>query len=414
VTASTSGRTTFAGLIRRLPAQGSDHDLELGGLLGLGLFLLLVLSGRDLDLLPSPVRLALVLAWPFVAYAFAVSGRSWIPVGYIVAGALALRLNELLGYGGSDVLDATFEGIGVLLGGASPYSHTYTMTHPPGQPMPYPPAALLLHLPGYLLAGKLGVFINEAAFAGLTLALLGGLAARVSWTLGLPALAVYASLGNMVYTSADGSNDTSTGALLLLAVMAAAWAWDRGWDPRSVAAAGLAAALALATKQTTVFVVLLLAIAVWQMAGRRVATRYMGAGGALLLAISVPFLWLGPVEYLRGLVAFAGIHLDVYGWNIWTFAQALHLPVLEPEPAAIVNIVLTLGALAVVLRRRISGVVQATFFGTLVTLVLFLTARWESLSYFAMIAPLILALPLLAVWTARAPGTPAQPANEPA
>jgi 4-amino-4-deoxy-L-arabinose transferase-like glycosyltransferase len=351
------------------------------------------------------VRLALVLAWPFVAYAFVVSGRAWIPVGYIVGGALALRLNELLGYGGSDVLDATFEAIGVFLGGASPYGHTYTMTRPPGQPMPYPPAALLLHLPGYLLAGKLGVFINEAVFGGLTLALLGGLAARVSWTLGLPALAVYATLGNMVYTSADGSNDTSTGAVLLLAVIATAWAWDRGWDGRRVAIAGLAAALALATKQTTLFVVLLLAIAVWQMAGRRVATRYLGVGAALLLAISVPFLWLGPVEYLRGLVAFTGVHVDVYGWNIWTFARNLHLPVLDPEPAAIVNILLTLGSLAVVLRHRISSLVQATFFGTLVTLVLFLTARWESVSYFAMIAPLILALPLLAVWSARGPGT---------
>ena len=400
-----------AGLLRRLPAQGSDQDLELGGLVGLGLFLLLVLSGRDLDLLPSPVRLALVLAWPFVAYAFAVSGRLWVPVGYIVVGALALRLNELLGYGGSDVLDATFEGIGVLLGGASPYGHFYTMTRPPGQPLPYPPAALLLHLPGYLLAGKTGVFVNEAAFAGLTLALLGRLAARVSLTLGLPALAVYAALGNMIYTSADGSNDTSTGAVLLLAVVAAAWAWHRGWDPRGVTAAGLAAAMALATKQTTLFVVLLLAVAIWQMAGRRVALRYLGVGAVLLLAISVPFLWLGPVEYLHGLVAFAGVHLDVYGWNIWTLAQSLRLPVLEPESAAIVNIVLTLAALVVVLRRRISSIVQATFFGTLVTLVLFLTARWESVSYFAMIAPLILALPLLAVWTARGPTRPTFPTS---
>ena len=53
-------------LVYQLPAQGSERDLELGGLIGLGLFLLLVLTGRDQDLLPSPVRLGLVLAWPFV------------------------------------------------------------------------------------------------------------------------------------------------------------------------------------------------------------------------------------------------------------------------------------------------------------------------------------------------------------
>jgi hypothetical protein len=62
-----------------------------------------------------------------------------------------------------------------------------------------------------------------------------------------------------------------------------------------------------------------------------------------------------------------------------------------------------------------SSVVHATFFGTLVTLVLFLTARWSSFSYFAMIAPLLLALPLLAAWTARGPTTIAalEPALDP-
>src|SRR3989304_2290477 len=76
-------------------------------------------------------------------------------------------------------------------------------------------------LPGPLLAGKDGVFYNEAATAGVVIAALVALAARVSWTLGLPALAAYAAPGNLVYTSADGSTDTSTGAMLLLAVRAA-------------------------------------------------------------------------------------------------------------------------------------------------------------------------------------------------
>ncbi|MGH2406913.1 MAG: hypothetical protein ACRDF7_02380 [Candidatus Limnocylindrales bacterium] len=398
---------------RQLPAQGSARDIELGGMFGLGLFLLLVLTGRGQDLLPSTVRLALVLAWPFVAYAFMVTRRAWIVVAYVVAGGLALRIDELLGLGGSDVLDVTFEAIGVMLGGGSPYDHYYTLARPAGQPMPYPPAALLLHLPGYLLGGKLGVFLNEAAFGGLTVALLGGLASRLSWTLGLPAMAVYASLGNMVYTSADGSNDTSTGAVLLLAVIAAAWAWQGGWSGRRVVAAGLAAALALATKQTTVFVVLLLAVAIWEMGGRRVLARYVVAIAAFLVVISVPFLLLGPIQYLRGLVAFAGVHLDVYGWNIWTFAQALRWQVPDPGPAAWINIAVTLAALLFVLRQPMSSIARATFFGTVVTLVLFLTARWDSFSYFAMIAPLVLALPLLAIWSARGVDAPPGPASEP-
>ena len=61
--------------------------------------------------------MALVLAWPLVTFGFIVSGRAWLPLGYIVIGALGLRLDELRGYGGSDVLDAVTEGIGVLLAG---------------------------------------------------------------------------------------------------------------------------------------------------------------------------------------------------------------------------------------------------------------------------------------------------------
>jgi hypothetical protein len=411
VTASPRASASLRGLLRRLPSQGGDQDIELGGLLGLGLFLLLDIAGRDLDLLPSPVRLSLVLVWPFVAYAFVKTGRVSIAVGYILAGAIALRAVELQSFGGSDVLDATVEAIGVLLGGASPYAHHYLLTRPPGQPMPYPPAAILLHVPGYVLGGRFGVYLDEASFVGVVFAILGGLASRVSWTLGLPALAVYATLGNMVYTSADGSNDTSTGAVLLLAVVAAAWAWHGDWDRRRVLWAGLAAGLALATKQTTVFVVLLLAVAIWQMAGRRVALRYAAAGAAVLFAISVPFLLLGPVEYLRGLVAFAGVHQDVYGWNIWIFVRSLGLPVLDPEPAAIVNIALTLLALVFALGHRMSSIVVAVFFGTLVTLVLFVTARWSSFSYFAITTPLILALPLLAAWTARGPAPVPAPAE---
>jgi len=311
-----------AALMRRLPVPGSEHDLELGGVLGLGLFFAFVISGRDLDLLPTPMRMALLVAWPFATYAFIVTGRSWIPVGYIVIGAIGLRLTELQGYGGSDALDAVWEGIGVLLSGASPYGHLYEHTQPPGWPVPYPPLMFLTHLPGYLVAGKDGVFYNEAAFSLLTLAVFVGLAARLSWTLGLPALAVYAAAGNIVYGAADGSLETGAGALLLLAVIAVAWAWDGGWDDRRVRIAGLAAALPLAMKQSTFFVVVLLAAAVWQMAGRRAGLRYAGSAAILLLAISIPFLLLGPIDYLTQLTSLTGFHEDVYGWNIWPRASA--------------------------------------------------------------------------------------------
>jgi hypothetical protein len=403
-----------ASFVRRLPVPGSGHDLELGGLLGLGLFFALVLSGRDLDLLPTPARMALLLAWPFVTYAFIVTGRSWIPVGYIVIGAIGLRLAELQGYGGSDSLDAIWEGIGVLLAGASPYSHVYEFTQPPGWPVPYPPLMFLTHIPGYLLAGKDGVFYNEAAFSLLTLAILTGLAARLSWTVGLPALAAYAASGNIVYAAADGSVDTGAGALLLLAVLAVAWAWDGGWDDLRVRIAGLAAALPLAMKQSTFFVVVLLAVAVWQMAGRRAGLHYVRSATVLLLALSIPLLLLGPVDYLTQLVSITGFHEDVYGWNIWVLAQSLGWPVPDVTIGRLITIVATLVALLVVTRYRISSIALATLMGVLVTMVLFLSARWTSFVYYVLLEPVLFAVPLLAVWAARGPSSEPSTDDDPA
>ncbi|HVQ23004.1 MAG TPA: hypothetical protein VMT36_07000, partial [Candidatus Saccharimonadia bacterium] len=363
-------RTAF---LQRLPTPGSDHDLELGGLLGFGLFFAVVISGRDLDLLPTPIRMALVLAWPFVTYAFVVSGKAWLPVGYIVVGAVGLRLAELQGYGGSDALDAVWEGIGVLLSGASPYSHFYEHTQPPGTPVAYPPLMFVMHLPGYLLAGKDGVFYNEATYSLLPIAILVGLAARLSWTIGLPALAVYAASGNIVFGSADGSVDTGAGAFLLLAVVAVAWAWDGGWDDRRLRIAGLAAALPLAMKQPTVLVVIMLAIAVWQMAGRRAGLRYVGSAAILLVALSIPFLILGPVDFLSQLSAVTGFHKDVYGWNVWVLAQALGWPVPDVTVGRLFTFAMTLTALLIVTRYRMSSIALATLMGILVTMVLFLT-----------------------------------------
>lgn len=383
--------------------RGSGQDVEVGGVLGLGLFFALVISGRDQDLLPSPMRMALVLAWPFVTYAFIRSRSIWLPVGYVVMGAIALRLVELQGYGGSDALDGVWEGIGVLFRGGSPYGHFYEHIQG-GGPVPYPPLMFLAHVPGFLVAGKDGVFFNEAAFSLVTMAILVGLAARISWTIGLPALALYAASGNIIYGAADGSVDTGTGALLLVAIVAAAWAWDGGWNDDRVRIAGLAAALPLAMKQTTFFVVLFLALAVWQMAGRRVGLRYTKWAAIFLIAISVPFLALGPLDYIRQMAYAGANHLDVYGWNIWVLAQSFRWPVLDVPMAIAFSLSVTFAAvLVVVVYNRLTSIAVATMFGILITMALFLSARWTSFIYYVMLEPALFALPLLLVWAARDP-----------
>ena len=63
------------------------------------------------------------------------------------------------------------------------------------------------------------------------------------------------------------------------------------------------------------------------MAGRRAGLRYVGSAAILLLAVSIPFLILGPLDYLTQLSSVTGFHEDVYGWNLWVLAKSLGWPV---------------------------------------------------------------------------------------
>ena len=69
----------------------------------------------------------------------------------------------------------------------------------------------------------------------------------------------------------------------------------------------------------------------------------------------------------------------------------------------LITVVATLTALLVVTRYRMSSIALATLMGVLVTMVLFLTARWTSFIYYVLLEPALFAVPLLAVWAARGP-----------
>ena len=374
-----------------------------GGLLAFGAFLLFLISGRSLDLLGSPARIALVIAWPLAAMALWLSHRASVAVVYVVAGGLLLRWVELPagGAGPSDVLAAVNEALGVWFGGGNPYDHVYEMTRPAGQPMPYPPGAMLFHLPGYLVSGLAGVQFTEFLLAAGAMAGFVLMGATVSWMVGLPALAVYAAAPNLVLLSTDGSSDTGTGALLLLAIIAVGWAVDRGLDDASVLLAGIVGALAVSTKQIALPVVLALAIYLLRAHGWRPAGRYVGAAAGILLLVSLPFVLLGPLTYLRGLLSFIGVHQDVYGWNIWALARGLGLMPWEQGPATVVNVTLSaiaIAAMAALPLRHLSGALLA---GVVAMLVILLTARWTTYAYFALVAPVVLAIPVVAAWEGR-------------
>jgi hypothetical protein len=396
------------------PLSREPRDVvRLAGLLGLLAFAVLLISGRSLDLLGSPLRIGLVLAWLGVTAAFWVSGRVWLVVAYLLLGGLLLRWVELPpgGAGGSDVLAATDEAIEVWIAGGNPYDHVSARTRPPGQPMPYTAGALLVHLPGHLVSGLAGVQFTQFVFAGLVMASMAWAAWLTGWLVGLPMLALYAGAGNLVLLASDGSNDTATGALLLLAIAALGWALRRV-EVATLLVAGAAAALALASKQLALpIVVALVAVAVRQLGWRR-AIPYLAGGAGLLLLISLPFLLRGPVEYFSALVSFLGVHEDIYGWNIWALVQGLGGTAWDVDAARILTIavgVLVLAGLLLVRWRSLSGAVLG---GVVATLLIMFVSRWTTYAYFGLVLPVALAIPILLAWERQVPLPPVDVAPE--
>jgi hypothetical protein len=394
-----SGASATAGA-RGGTARAADADVA--GWLGLAAFALLLLSGREQDLLPSTARMALVVAAPVVAVLFAWRRTPWIVIAYCIAGGFLLRWVDIGHVGESDVLRATTEWLQTLLAGQDPYGHYYTTTRPPGSPVPYPPLAHLIHLPGYLIAGFDGVRFTQTALAIVGACVFAVLAWRVAWTPGVVAVALYMGLPNLVNLSVDVGMDTGFGVAMLLAACAVWWLSVRGFTDGTARLAGVALACAVAVKQPAFLLVLPVGAWILVAAGRRALAQAAIGFVVLLLACSLPFLVLWPGTFIAGLVSFAGAHDDYYGWSVWYLARLLGWDLPEYRSAAIASAAATLVAAAVVLLvalvrpvRTFSG---ALLGGILLILVLFLTAPWSSYSYYGSLAPLVLLVPIVVAW----------------
>jgi hypothetical protein len=388
--------TDEAPLLRRLRSlAGSKIDERLGVLLALAIFPMMLLASPGNSSLKPP-QLALLLAWPLVAAVASIYRAGPVVATYLVVGGSALRLAGFGGGGrGSDVLRVVEEAIRVALGGGNPYDHIYLDVQKHYSTTVYPPFQLLLHLPGHVLGGLDGVRFTEIVAAVAVMLLLALLARRAAWTVVLPVLAVYASLPNLALLSYDGSNDTSAGAILLVAVLSVAWAQSTGWQARAVGLAGLIAGSALGTKQTTVFVVLMLVLYLWRAAGSRALARYVGAAAVVLLMISLPFLALDPIRYLSSLALASVRQGDVFGWNVWVLVQMLGLGVPDRAITAALSLSVVFSATLLAALLRFRDLASAVFAGILVTMAALLTARWTTHAYFGMLAPVLLAVPPL-------------------
>lgn len=157
----------------------------------------------------TPPRVA-VLSLIVVAAALAISLR-WRIGGVVVIVLLcvgvALRLATQGGF--SDVLIVSEAATRQMLAGANPYGHGYPGSFPPGAPFAYGPLALLWYIPSLDDPGNLELLASCVILAALAVR-------------GRPlGLAIYAVTPAFIITTSDGSNDTTAGLLILVALLAA-------------------------------------------------------------------------------------------------------------------------------------------------------------------------------------------------
>lgn len=127
----------------------------------------------------------------------------------VVLAGLGIWLRWSAPYGGwSDVLSVVQAAATTVLAGGNPYGHGFAESLPPGAPYAYGPIALLWYLPLLGDPRKMELLVTTGIL--IVLALRGR-------PLGL---AVYAMLAPLLVTAGDGSNDSSAGLLILVALLA--------------------------------------------------------------------------------------------------------------------------------------------------------------------------------------------------
>ena len=131
-----------------------------------------------------------------------------VAIAVLVIGGVILRV-DMHGHAYSDVLTVTKAAVDQVLSGGNPYGHGFNESNPAGAPFAYGPLALLWYVPfnGELYRVELGISIATLLVLALRGRVLG--------------LAIFTTLPPLVVVAADGSNDTSAGLLLLVALLVA-------------------------------------------------------------------------------------------------------------------------------------------------------------------------------------------------
>lgn len=313
---------------------------------------------------------------------------------YAICIGAAERLSRDPLDGGSDVLPATEEAIWVLLRGGNPYTHVMQSTTPVGSPFVYPPGELFFYLPAYV-AG-LDLHRVETWTGILTIAAIALAGARAGWgQAALPAM-LYATWGIAAFRTTDGGNDVSAAFLVVVAFVALAF-------PGRAAFVFSAFALgwAVAFKQ---FAVLVLPLALRHLAvagldWRRYALVSLGTATAMTL----PFFLMDPIAFARQQLQVLTFHEEVWGANFLHALSYSGTDVSDLVPLFFaLELALTFGAVVLAAGARLDTIGRTALVAGLVITLPLLLARWTTQSYY--VYAVTLALLGLALFGIAAPG----------
>jgi hypothetical protein len=262
------------------------------------------------------------------------------------------------GVGFSDVLTVVRAAIEHVQAGGNPYGIGYEQSVPPGAPYPYGPLGLLWYLPVLDEPRKM-----EMAVAVVVLVLLA-LRGR------LLGLAIYACAPILLSLTSDGSNDTSSGLLLLAGLVLV------GRLPR---AGAVVLGLAVAFKpHALAWAPPLIAWLGWPI----LLPLLVGAG---LFWVPALLIW-GLGNVLLSITLSDQAHGAPY-YSLGMALQRLGVPIDREELNLLRLVAGGLTALAVMLAVRTHrGVIVG---GTLVFLATLFAGFWSTFAYFAAIAPVV-------------------------
>ena len=285
----------------------------------------------------------------------------WVPVVVVIACGVALRWSAS-NVQSSDVSDVTRVAIMTMQEGTNPYGIGYFISRPPGAPFPYGPVDLFWYLPFLSDPTQLEMLV--------TFALLGYLGVRAGT--GRPiGLVVFALAPPLVLASVDGSNDTSAGLFILIALALAA--------KRPALGAGL---LAVAVAFKPYALAWLPPLVIW--AG---APAVFGFLAASFLAWSPVLLVWGVESYWRSLAMAQQTHLRDAYWSLASIWDGLD-PGTAPRALETIRYFLS-GAVAVLGGLRVRSIDGVIVVGTAGFMIAQFAGYFGSYVYIAAVAPVI-------------------------